>query len=241
NRYGALGLTIPQRFLASEGLHDQEHSIEPLREWLSCLHWTRDMVKLWDLAREGDRKGLAALVRCDGEQISAFYTKYDARSTGWITKWWRDTSPEIFNLLSAPSDVVTAAWLVLQDEVGEVLDVLVRARFAWDREAVRPVLRLAPHGLFGAICLQFAQAIDGDRNYQACPVCGRWFELAPGVNRADKLMCSDACRMRAYRQRQERARQMHAEGKNARQIAAELESDVATVKGWIGKHKGKGK
>jgi DNA-binding NarL/FixJ family response regulator len=86
-----------------------------------------------------------------------------------------------------------------------------------------------------------ARAIDGDRRYQQCPVCRRWFELTPGVHRADKLTCSQACRTRAYRHRQEKAVQLHAEGRTVRQIAKEIGSDVKTVRGWIQNSGRKGK
>ena len=49
--------------------------------------------------------------------------------------------------------------------------------------------------------LQFANAIEGDRDYAQCVECASWFEIAPGSGRPDKRYCSDACRMRAYRKR----------------------------------------
>jgi DNA-binding NarL/FixJ family response regulator len=42
----------------------------------------------------------------------------------------------------------------------------------------------------------------------------------------------------AYRARQQRARQLAAEGKTVRQIAGELGSNQKTVKKWIYKRKG---
>src|SRR5262245_50020338 len=56
NRYGALGLITTQHFLGVEDPRGQECPAELLREWLSCLRWMQDMLRLWDLARSGDRK-----------------------------------------------------------------------------------------------------------------------------------------------------------------------------------------
>ena len=55
--------------------------------------------------------------------------------------------------------------------------------------------------LISAIWLQFALAAAGDREQRKCQECPTWFEIAPGTGRPEKVFCSDACRMRAYRQR----------------------------------------
>jgi hypothetical protein len=84
----------------------------------------------------------------------------------------------------------------------------------------------------------FAVAVGEDKDYARCPVCGRWFERSPGVNRAHKQYCSGACRVSATRQRQARALEMRAGGATAESIAAELETDLATVERWIVGKKG---
>jgi hypothetical protein len=231
-----------------------------ISDWVGHLLWMKDMVALWDLVREQDVDGLAERVRYSAEEVSAFYrirpedwnrrddspSTFDSPETvalsrgggpAWRRVWTRKQNPEVFRLFEA-GDLVRAALLVLQAELGTVVSDLVRPVFAWNTERARPTMMSLPCSLFGAICLQLAQAIEGNRNFIACPVCGKWFELAPGLNRADKQVCSPPCRMRAYRQRQERARQLAAEGKDARAIAKELGSDVATIKGWISKGKG---
>jgi hypothetical protein len=90
-----------------------------------------------------------------------------------------------------------------------------------------------PRTLFAALCLQFALALAGDKHYQQCVSCGKWYELLPGVNRADKQTCSQTCRTRVYRQRKERALALHAEGKTPRAIARELDAKVDAVTKWI--------
>jgi hypothetical protein len=92
--------------------------------------------------------------------------------------------------------------------------------------------------LLDAIYLQFAYAIDGNKRQRQCQVCRRWFELSPGINRADRLTCSDSCRVRQTQERRTRARQLRAEGKTAKQIAREIGSKVDKVKEWLANQKG---
>jgi hypothetical protein len=100
------------------------------------------------------------------------------------------------------------------------------------------LLKLIPPSLWHAMYFQFADAIHGNKRYKRCEGCGRWFELSPSVNRADRLTCSDSCRVKLYRQRMRRAQEMHAKGITVAVIASELGSDVKTIKTWIKKRKG---
>lgn len=54
-----------------------------------------------------------------------------------------------------------------------------------------------------AIWAQFMLAVDGRRNLAACTHCGSWYFVDDG--RVDKRYCSDACKMRAYRERKKKA------------------------------------
>lgn len=89
------------------------------------------------------------------------------------------------------------------------------------------------------IVLHLAEAIGGQHDDQRCVSCSSWFELAPGVNRADRLTCSDSCRQPHYRMRKEKAVEMHAQGKPLREIAQEIDSDVQTIKGWLSRRREK--
>lgn len=97
-------------------------------------------------------------------------------------------------------------------------------------------LKIVPDSLIGAIWLQFALAVDGDKEYRLCDVCKeKWFELRPGKNRKDREYCSDACRLRAYRERKNEARQKYKDGMTIEEIAKELKSKPDTVRGWVEK------
>lgn len=107
-------------------------------------------------------------------------------------------------------------------------------RFRLDPAPVRhPPLHLAPLTLHAAMWLQLAQVASADQGMRQCGECGGWFVLDPDVNRVSRQYCSGPCRSRAYRARKARARELRAAKVPLRKIAAELESDLATVRGWV--------
>jgi hypothetical protein len=103
-------------------------------------------------------------------------------------------------------------------------------RFVRDPRTGKLALQVVPENLLGAMWLQLAEAIGGGKQFRQCDRCGAWFEVS---GRVDRKLCSDACRSAAYRARQERARQLAAEGKGLSAIARELGSDVKTVRRWV--------
>jgi hypothetical protein len=106
----------------------------------------------------------------------------------------------------------------------------VTPRFVQDPRNGKLELQTVPENLLGALWLQLAEAIGGGKQFRQCITCGGWFEVS---GRSDRRVCSDACRSRAYRGRQERARQLAAEGKGFPAIATELGSSVKTVRKWV--------
>ena len=115
------------------------------------------------------------------------------------------------------------------------LEKLVSPRMVWDSRWIELVLRFIPNSLQGALWLQCAQAINGNKDYRQCQAshCKAWFELAPQVARSDKQFCSDACKTQAYRERQRHARQLHAQGTPLHAIVQQVGSDVETVQKWL--------
>ena len=87
-----------------------------------------------------------------------------------------------------------------------------------------------PHG---AMWLQYARSIDGNKNYRQCRQCGKWFEISLEANRPTRLFCKDACRYKFYRERIATAQELHLEGVSIEAITQRLETDTATVEGWI--------
>src|SRR5262249_32753978 len=146
-------------------------------------------------------------------------------------------NPYYLSKLKTGELVRPALWFVHYHVNGSVSGQ-VTPMLVWDWVEGRSVFRFVPKNLRAALWWQFAQAVEGNRDYHRCPVCGRWFERSPGVNRADRQTCSPTCRTKAYRQRQEAARRLHAEGKTLREIAHEVGSTVANVRKWVTHSKG---
>jgi hypothetical protein len=83
------------------------------------------------------------------------------------------------------------------------------ARLLWNHQHTRQELCFVPQYLLGAIWLQFAVAVDGNKGYRNCRQCGRWFEVSPRAGRTDKIFCRGACRSQASRQRRQPAVELH--------------------------------
>jgi hypothetical protein len=82
--------------------------------------------------------------------------------------------------------------------------------------------------------MQFATAVEGGKEYRRCDTSKTWFELSAHA-RAGAKFCRKACRFRAYRMRQAKAREFHAHAVAVSEIAERLNSDVESVKGWLRK------
>lgn len=95
------------------------------------------------------------------------------------------------------------------------------------------VLNVGPRNLCTAAWLQFEREVEGFFDFRRCAQCGRWFRFYPQKIRKEQIFCSQACRSKSYRARQEEARRMKAAGIPIEEIAAEMESDLETVQGWI--------
>jgi hypothetical protein len=121
----------------------------------------------------------------------------------------------------------------LREGLNTELQASVERGLFWDAGRGALALRDRPRSLWGAMCLQLAQAVAGDTHWRRCAGCGRWFELAPGLKKASAFVCSPACRSLAYRGRKLAARRLAAAGVPAAQIARELGSSAATVRGWL--------
>ncbi len=96
-------------------------------------------------------------------------------------------------------------------------------------------MRLGPRSLCAAAWLQFEQETEGFFHLLQCPECGGWFKFYPEQAKTPRIFCSQACRSKAYRKRQQQARSMHGEGVPVAEVAQRLGSDAETVSAWISK------
>jgi hypothetical protein len=105
--------------------------------------------------------------------------------------------------------------------------------FVWNREKDSVAVHMSFTSPTSVLGFQFFHELFGNKKYQRCEGCGRWFELAPGVNQANRLTCSTSCRVTVYRRRKQRARELHEQGESLKKISAVIGSDVPTIKKWL--------
>jgi hypothetical protein len=107
------------------------------------------------------------------------------------------SNPALFDSFRR-GDVFGPAWEVLRAGVNDHLNA--SPRLVWNHSSTRLGLYQVPADLRSGIWLQFARAIDGNRDYIRCEECRNWFEISsPDGGRADKQFCGSACRARKWR------------------------------------------
>ena len=206
--YGRLG--HPQISIAP--LHPPEEgqtwSAESIEHWKDAILSMRFAIRLWDLAKVGDTKGLAQYVRWfDADRVvCASHAKWWSAKPStplppgersWTIS--RHITVDAFDQIRT-GDLIGPALYVMQFEMNQHL-LNGSPRMLWNRSHTRQELCVVPSDLLSALWLQFAQSVDGNTGYKQCPECAKWFEVAPGTGRADKQYCSNTCRSRAHRHR----------------------------------------
>ena len=97
-------------------------------------------------------------------------------------------------------------------------------------------LSFAPTDLLSAMWVKFALALVGDKVYRQCKSCQKLFELSPdGGSRSNRQFCpdNDYCKTKDFRKRKRRTLKLWALKTPLREIAAQAETEVKTVRRWI--------
>jgi hypothetical protein len=263
NEYGNLGEFERELGPGETSLGMRIVKAEPLIGWVGMIRSMCQAVSLWDLAMDGDTKALGERI-CWEENLLVYRPPfhwmlrgaYQDRWDSWIGPEHQDPicHAELFNdreplrnseydqsqSVRLFGDIVTAALFAVQRIINPWLTGAPDRRGPFLRldmeiESRRPRLRHWPSNLGTALWLQFATAVSENRRYHQCKECGKWFEVPRRGGRISREYCSNSCRTTAYRGRQEKARQLHSEGKQLKEIARELGTDVKTARGWISK------
>jgi hypothetical protein len=247
NRHGDLGTGgefIPTKRADSPSGSPLQGTL--LTVWQNQIADMQRLTGLWDLLQNEDRERLALYVRWkqakDG--MAVVFDSHPTAGKGTPPLGFHraraviassDTRPELLETFPV-DDPVLPGWVYLQREIDLHLHHVadeIPTRMVWNGKRNRPALGLVAPTLLAAVWLQFADAVSNDRTYSRCRECGKWFEVAPDAARTHRRFCSNGCRSKAYRQRQDRSRQLHAAGKPFEEIAQGLDADVAAVKRWI--------
>jgi hypothetical protein len=231
NSYGRLGIAGPWR--PPPGATEPRIYGESLVDWYAEIEALREQVDVWDLVRHRDLQELARRVRWrdnlppPGEErlVTVYPGSYPVDPRSERLGGERDAFD--------PADIIGPALASIQVNVNQHLSDRVAPRLLSIPRLGEMRVFLVPNDLLGALWLQFALALAGEKDHQQCARCGTWFEISPERSRPDRVFCSTACRSKAYRRRKELARELHAAGKSFKEIAAELGSKAQQVKKWV--------
>ena len=97
-------------------------------------------------------------------------------------------------------------------------------------------LSFAPSDLLSAMWMKFALALVGGKSYRECKSCGKLFELSPETgSRSNRQFCpgSGYCKTKDFRKRKQRALKLWALKTPIREIAAQADTRLETVRRWI--------
>lgn len=230
---------------------------EPFAEWANRILFMRQVIALWDLASARDVDQLRDVVVVAGDSVR-FQPKLE-----WVTPDWREpkssqkvpenpsraqcdfieaTEPFDVALDEAARerlrrfgriDVIDWAFRTVAVIADKYLHAALSSRLRISHVSGEGELIQEPDSLGSALWLQFAEAITNQTRFHVCKQCGEWFALPTRGARISREYCSNSCRTRAYRGRQERARELAAKGKSPKDIARELDTTALVVRKWL--------
>ncbi len=188
---------------------EQEMRGETLLTWVLEIESMKRAVDLWDAVSRRDARFLIERMR-PGDRLPDYgpWRAVEPRAVSSISSdpSWKLESDAFIAARHTAGDVVHAAMLDVEKWLNHHLwaHTALRAYFSPDTGQI--ALHAVPKHLLGALWLQFARSIEGNKRYRKCanPECGEWFEVGAGRHgRPEKLYHSGTCRSRAFRKRRE--------------------------------------
>ena len=197
NTYGVLGGRSMDIEVPREGGRVEQRTGEPLDYWQDEILDLRFLYNVWIALNKQDIESLSSL----GELIGNVFWRRDEYMPWYSSTDSTDSLPRVHK----PSERVT--WIEMSkgarehlcQEVSRRLEKWVSPKLQASEDATADLLLFAPSNLIGAIWLQFAQAINGAKNWKQCPGCNMFFEVAKWATRSDRKTCSVKCRQRLSR------------------------------------------
>lgn len=166
--------------------------------WLRESAAMRRLLPLWFT----DRKPEIAFHTTPEQIIAQWPPSKDVRKPSLETVVRRDVDPNTYERLTAnPSE---CARHYLRAQLNAKLTAYPsNPRLLPEAKALGGVaLFIVPSSLIASLWLQLSLAIDGNRQYQPCKHCKRWFQIGDGGRRTDSETCSSSCRAAAWNKQQ---------------------------------------
>ncbi len=257
NKYGQLGDKRPLH------LGDPKEPISPFTtrgethdSWMDHIVAMQRGVTIWEALNRRDLATLSSFICWQAEERTP-----DGANVTRVAGWHYDSHPELppfpkkgsappapgrLRQLIEPvpdlfktDEVFMPATFLVQRWINEHLKKNAAPRLLYNLDLGSQVVNIVPHNLIGAMWLQFAEAIAGNKHHRPCKECGTWFEISTEEDgrTARRVFCSDACKSRDYRGRKDQAERLKGEGKTLKDIAKELDTDTETVKNWLNNRK----
>ncbi len=233
-RFGSLGVPFSTTVGRgkpgdSEGMvlwPSQSHG-ELISSWQFQVKTMNHMLQIWDAIECGNLAALREFITWrDDSRVH-----YEG-PLGLYVITSGDYREQFFGQLKIGELARPAADFV-RERVNEKLENLgVTSRLLWEPRYRKQTVHVVPKTLAAAMWLQFAKAIEGNKRYQQCEQCNRWFEVAAEKREGAKF-CQNACRSKAYREKQKTAKALRTQGLSVEQIAERVDSDAKTIEGWV--------
>ena len=213
--------------------------LDPQTDWVRHPYVFRLILSAWEARKKGP-DGLADLARLFG---------WEPRKGSWVARDADDRGSKSGAITVDPGPWETrqkGSWTGMET-LAKVADTFIcqevtkgtagnggfELHLVPDPAGGRARFRAVPPNLLSAMFFQLGQVVEGNKKVRACKECGTWFELVP-KNKGRKEFCSDACKMKEYRDRMSKARELFNENKTPEQIAEAVGTSLETVRGWLG-------
>jgi hypothetical protein len=212
------------------------------QDWEESARWMRLLVDLWQMAQKRKRADLSQHIRWTEQKSNNKCVTYECRRDDYPEAHLLgdiheviasdDLRPEWLEVLK-PKDVFAPALAFIETKINSHLGADVSAQLLLDAKSKRLCLEVIPRTFSAFIWLQFGRAVAEGKEYSRCLTCGTYFEQSTTTARTNRRFCSNACRSKNYRERQEEARRLHTAGWSLSEIVCKLDSDRVTVQGWL--------
>lgn len=193
-------------------------------------------IALWDAVSTKNRRAISSIAKRDRKAgWCVDFMGYEFTPIGRVAQQFMQAVQPDWKVPSRPDDEFALAMQILESLIGSRADPKIE--FCQSRPGIL-TLRMRAETLLSAMWLQLAMAVVENKQYRQCDQCGKPFELQRQYrgrqSREDKRFCGTNCRVISYQRRRALAKRMREEGKHLRTIAKAVESDMQTVKGWVG-------